>query len=214
MPHTSCTHLLLLQDRADLIDCCLASSHVPFFMDWQPAALCRGRRCVDGSLGYILTGRCSGLKPLALLDRLLLLDPFHDKALKGGNLLRCVLLCGKDGAQQLLDQGFRHASTLDSAGALKLLHPYRKGPQLLPAHPAAAGEGGVVDATACSISSEGSSYWGSDVQGDEACTAAAEVAGKGAAVSLIASSNGSSGSGFFADAVAVIAEGADGGKGC
>lgn len=45
-----------LQDRDDLIDCCLASSHVPFLMDWQPAALCRGRRCVDGSMLYILTG--------------------------------------------------------------------------------------------------------------------------------------------------------------
>lgn len=47
---------LCVQHRADLIDCCLASSHVPFLLDWRASALCRGRQCVDGSMLYILTG--------------------------------------------------------------------------------------------------------------------------------------------------------------
>jgi hypothetical protein len=55
-PCALCAAVLSLQDRADLINCCLASSHIPFVMDWYPAALCRGRRCVDGSLLYMLTG--------------------------------------------------------------------------------------------------------------------------------------------------------------
>ncbi|GJP54159.1 hypothetical protein CLOM_g13260 [Closterium sp. NIES-68] len=36
--------------RGDLIACCLASVHIPFFMDARPWTLYRGRRCVDGSI--------------------------------------------------------------------------------------------------------------------------------------------------------------------
>ncbi|CAI7903110.1 unnamed protein product [Closterium sp. NIES-54] len=71
--HTRCTHRLSLHivtlpsirhrapwfqrqvvshfpSRADLIACCLASVHIPFFMDGRPWTLYRGRRCVDGSI--------------------------------------------------------------------------------------------------------------------------------------------------------------------
>jgi hypothetical protein len=51
-------------DKADVVDACLASCHIPFFMDGRPWAACRGGlRCVDGSLLFILLGRTDGLVP-------------------------------------------------------------------------------------------------------------------------------------------------------
>jgi hypothetical protein len=56
-----------------------------------------------------------------------LFDPLSDKVLlRGWNMLRCVLLCGKEGAQHLLNQGLQHAAKLDATGMLSALHPYRK----------------------------------------------------------------------------------------
>lgn len=92
--------------------------------------------------------RCHGLKPVSQLSSLLLFDPLSDKALlRGWNMLRCVLLCGKEGAQQLLDQGLQHAELLDSTGRLNALHPYRKSQQDLAAmdSPAVAGTADSVE---------------------------------------------------------------------
>ena len=38
------------RDKADLIDVCMASSHVPLLLDWRVARTCRGMLCLDGSL--------------------------------------------------------------------------------------------------------------------------------------------------------------------
>jgi hypothetical protein len=71
--------------------------------------------------------RCHGLKPALQSGSLLLFDPFSDKQLMSGfNILRCVLLCGKEGAQQLLEQGYAYAKTLEASGALSALDPYRR----------------------------------------------------------------------------------------
>jgi hypothetical protein len=75
----------------------------------------------------VVCRRCHGLKPISHLSRLLLFDPFSDRQLlQGWDLLRCVLLCGKEGAQQLLDRGYQHAADLDASGALAALEPYRR----------------------------------------------------------------------------------------
>lgn len=92
--------------------------------------------------------RCHGLRPLDKLSSLLLFDPWRDQQLlRGGwSVLRCVLLCGREGAQQLLDKGFAHAKTLDGSGGLtKTLGPYRK---------AAVGVAGVVPGVMKGESSE------------------------------------------------------------
>jgi hypothetical protein len=47
-----------------VIDVCMASAHIPFFMDGRPYAACRGGlRCIDGSFLYVLLGRTVGLVP-------------------------------------------------------------------------------------------------------------------------------------------------------
>lgn len=78
-------------------------------------------------MGHVVCRRCHGLRPVSHLGRLLLFDPFGDRQLlQGWDLLRCVLLCGKEGAQQLLDRGYQHAADLDRSGALGALEPYRR----------------------------------------------------------------------------------------
>jgi hypothetical protein len=42
-----------LQDKEHLIDCALASAHIPWFMDGRGSAQLDGRRCIDGSFCYI-----------------------------------------------------------------------------------------------------------------------------------------------------------------
>ena len=43
------------KDRGDLISSCMASVHVPFFLDRQMTATFRATQCVDGSLPSVLT---------------------------------------------------------------------------------------------------------------------------------------------------------------
>lgn len=94
--------------------------------------------------------RCHGLKPALQCGSLLLFDPFSDKQLmRGFNILRCVLLCGKEGAQQLLEQGYAYAKTLEAAGALSVLKPYRR-PQI----PKGIDTGTVGDGASSSSSSK------------------------------------------------------------
>eukprot|EP01041_Mallomonas_annulata_P006810 gene6810-13796_t len=50
------------KDRADLIDACLASCHIPFFLDGKPFTIFRDRPTIDGSFYYFVTkDRYTGL---------------------------------------------------------------------------------------------------------------------------------------------------------
>jgi hypothetical protein len=44
------------KDKKDLINACMASAHVPFFLDFKLSRSCRGRQCVDGSFPDFFTG--------------------------------------------------------------------------------------------------------------------------------------------------------------
>jgi hypothetical protein len=147
-----------------------------------------------------------------------------------------VLLCGKEGAQQLLNQGFSHAAALDKAGALRILSPHRREVGVMLAEPTACEDGGDVcragndtsgmrkqlGSSSSSSGSRGDSYCGSGWGGDStaaAATAAGGVVDEGDAVRVITSSdsvcsNSSSADGFCVDAVADIAEGPGASKAC
>ena len=49
------------RDKADLINACMASAHVPFLLDYKLTRECRGRRCMDGSFPDFFTGMNSEL---------------------------------------------------------------------------------------------------------------------------------------------------------
>lgn len=38
------------KDKAEVLECCMASVHIPFFMDTRPWTRFQGRRCIDGSI--------------------------------------------------------------------------------------------------------------------------------------------------------------------
>lgn len=169
----------------------------------------------------MLKRRCHGLKPISHLSSLLLFDPFSDRQLlRGWNLLRCVLLCGKDGAQQLLRQGFEYALNLDSCGALKALNPYRRPLaanmtpiQLEPSGGSNVSEGAVASCQSqCThTQAEGLGFL-ERVQLSKMAAGAGAAAGTGgdcgAAEAVLSSvdSGCSSTNEFCVDAVAVIAE--------
>ncbi len=44
------------KDKKDLINACMSSSHVPFFLDYKLSRTCRGKQCVDGSFPDFFTG--------------------------------------------------------------------------------------------------------------------------------------------------------------
>ena len=67
------------RDRRDLIDACMASSHVPLALDMRATRECRGRACIDGSFPDFFYGNCD------LLTRggsAVVFDYFEDKELK------------------------------------------------------------------------------------------------------------------------------------
>lgn len=80
-------------------------------------ATCRGRRCIDGSICYILFGWSMGLAPV---DRpVAVFDPRHDTQLwRGWGWSRCLGLTGKTGAQQLMQLGYQYCESLHKAGVL------------------------------------------------------------------------------------------------
>jgi len=54
----SCKQLWIndFRDKTDLINCCMASAHVPVLLDLQLSRKCRGWACVDGSFPDFFTG--------------------------------------------------------------------------------------------------------------------------------------------------------------
>ncbi|WIA35310.1 hypothetical protein OEZ86_003765 [Tetradesmus obliquus] len=132
------------KDRDDLVAAALASAHLPFILDWRLAAAWRGKRCVDGSLMYILTRRCRFLKPPGSSScPLLLFDPFAcgTQLLSAGGLARCISLAGnsKAAVQQLMSQGVAHAQRMAAAGQFAAL-PLKAGALAVAAAAAAATE--------------------------------------------------------------------------
>jgi len=58
------------QSKEDLVECLLASCHVPVFMDGKPLTTCRGESCFDGSFWYFVSkDRFSGLPFAENIDK-------------------------------------------------------------------------------------------------------------------------------------------------
>lgn len=101
------------ESKADLIDVNMASVHVPFFLDWRAAAMCRGKWCIDGSFQDFLTSTNSDL--LVCNGNSVLLDYFQDVnlefermdflKLKEYNEVKRLMQLGYDHAQMLSDMG-------------------------------------------------------------------------------------------------------------
>ena len=111
--------------KAELIDACLASAHVPFFLDGRGTARFREDRFVDGSLYDFLWRNNSEL--LEAGGDAFVLDYCHDDQLRVGRLdfLRRLDL---EGAKALMAAGADYARRQEEAGVLeRYLGAVRKG---------------------------------------------------------------------------------------
>ena len=125
------------QTRGELIDACLASAHVPFFLDGRGAARFRGQAYVDGSLYDFLWRNNSDL--LEAGGEAFVLDYCHDTQLEFGRLdfLKRLDL---DGAKALMAAGADYARRQDEAGVLeKYLGAVKRGKRTT-----TMSEGGVI----------------------------------------------------------------------
>lgn len=102
------------RDRRDLIDACMASSHVPLALDMRATRECRGRACIDGSFPDFFYGNCD------LLTRggsAVVFDYFEDKELKRQGRMDMLQLTSYEQILERIDCGYRYAERLHEGGA-------------------------------------------------------------------------------------------------
>jgi hypothetical protein len=101
--------------KEELVDACLASAHVPFFLDGRPSASYRGRAYMDGSFQDFFTRGNS--EALACGGGAYVLDYLHDTELETGRL-DFLKLRDLDGARGLMATGAAYARRQMESGAL------------------------------------------------------------------------------------------------
>lgn len=100
------------ETKEDLVECLLASCHVPVFMDGKPLTTCRGELCFDGSFWYFVSSdRHSGLPFAENVDKkkLLWVDYGDDEDFLqsiSGNFLS--LPTSSDKVYDMMDYGYNH----------------------------------------------------------------------------------------------------------
>lgn len=116
VPSLRLSALDCFQTRGELIDACLASAHVPFFLDGRGTARFREGRFVDVSLYDFLWRNNSEL--LEAGGDAFVLDYCHDDRLRVGRLdfLKRLDL---DGAKALMAAGADYARRQEEAGVLE-----------------------------------------------------------------------------------------------
>lgn len=101
------------ESKEDLIDVNMSSVHVPFFMDGNGSALCRGNSCIDGSFQDFLTGGNSDL--LTCGGNTVLFDYFQDETL-ASQRVSFLALREYEEVKKLMDLGYQHAQRLCDMG--------------------------------------------------------------------------------------------------
>lgn len=130
------------QTRGELIDACLASAHVPFFLDGRGAARFRGKAYVDGSLYDFIWRNNSDL--LEAGGDAFVLDYCHDDQLEFGRLdfLKRLDL---DGAKALMAAGAFYARRQEEAGVLeRYLGAVKKGEMAAEGGGSSSGSSGII----------------------------------------------------------------------
>lgn len=104
--------------KQDLIDACLASAHVPFFLDGRATCNYRGKECIDGSLSDFLTKGNSAL--LQCEGNAVIIDYYADTELTFGRF-DFLKLRSYDEVMSLIDAGTRYAERTDKCGGFKVI---------------------------------------------------------------------------------------------
>lgn len=101
--------------KQDLIDACLASAHVPFFLDGKATCNFRGQACIDGSLSDFLTKGNSAL--LQCDGNAFIIDYYDDTELNFGRF-DFLKLRSYDEVMGLIQAGKLYAERKEKAGGL------------------------------------------------------------------------------------------------
>ncbi|KAL0041147.1 hypothetical protein WJX77_006696 [Trebouxia sp. C0004] len=101
--------------KQDLMDACLASAHVPFFLDGKATCNFRGQACIDGSLSDFLTKGNSAL--LQCDGNAFIIDYYDDTELSFGRF-DFLKLRSYDEVMGLIQAGKLYAERTDKAGGL------------------------------------------------------------------------------------------------
>jgi len=109
------TRVQSFADRQELIDCNMASVHLPWFLDGQLTTTFRNQVCIDGSFlastsDYV--GAPSPLKPKTLV-----LDYNRDPAYQNRGMMDFVTALSPEGIWGMLEDGKKYAKYLEDQGA-------------------------------------------------------------------------------------------------
>ena len=99
--------------KGDVVNACMASVHVPFFLDGSPTFAVRGRHYLDGSLYDFLTGGNSRL--LSSDGKAQIVDYFMDDQLQFSRL-DFLKLTDYEEVKKLVRAGYEWAQRIDAAG--------------------------------------------------------------------------------------------------
>lgn len=111
------------ENKEDLIDCLMASVHIPFFLDGRAAFSYKGRQYIDGSLWDFITG---GNSKLLQCDGLAcLIDYFFDDQLQF-NRLDFIKLSSMEEVEKLMEKGYQYGVRTNEGGGFAKLAPARK----------------------------------------------------------------------------------------
>jgi hypothetical protein len=104
------------RDKRDLIDVCMASAHVPVFLDKRLMRPCRDMLCVDGSFPDFFTG----VNSLHLtMDETVVFDYFDDPALSRTGRFDMLSVKQYKEIRRMMTQGYVYAAKLRKAGKLQ-----------------------------------------------------------------------------------------------
>ncbi len=101
------------RSKQDLIDVCMASAHVPLFLDKRLMRPCRDMHCVDGSFPDFFTGENS---ELITNNGAVVFDYFDDPNLNRTGRLDMLSIKQYDEIKQMMRKGYLYAARLRKAG--------------------------------------------------------------------------------------------------
>lgn len=124
-PRMKLEYLDNFESREDLINACMASVHIPFFLDGNGTYSYKGGQFIDGSLWDFFYGSNSGL--LTLNGRSYIIDYFMDDQLEFSRM-DFIKVLTFDTVQDLVKSGYSYAERTDAKGLFnEKLGQVRKG---------------------------------------------------------------------------------------
>jgi hypothetical protein len=115
------------RDRADLIDCNMASVHLPWFLNGEVTTRFRDHDCIDGSF----LAQEHHYAPPKHASSLIVLDYNKDPRYQGRGLLHFVEAISSDSIWNMLEDGKRYAKFLEENGELEVLGRIEEKPSTL-----------------------------------------------------------------------------------